>query len=446
MQEQMIVGIDIGPSKFCVTVAALEEGGGARYVGHGSSPGDGISAGEIVDEVAFGDALERALDEARRFGAGAVHELYLSVSGAKLTAHQRDGRLDRSTTAAFTQADVMRALPDVSRFDARSQTTIHRVVEIIAVDGDEVDTPAGVRGRTLTVKTRDYTTSRALVDGVSSAAERLGCKVQAIVPAGVAAGAGALTDGEKQLGVAVVDLGYTSTDIAVYCAGALYGLTSIPLGGYHLTNDIAGMLDIPFADAERAKRVFGAANLLDGPELDLSARTIAGWQRQAIAGDPPREAVQTVAGARLMQIFSEVGVWLRDNNLRGSLLAGVVLTGGGARLAGIEETAGSVLRLDVRSGGVVAGDGFPAIPDASVTASVGLLRYCVSRSSRAAARRPTTHYDALGSTAGAPATWYGSEERVGATGLVNNSDHADARGWGRSVTRWMREFIPARGA
>jgi cell division protein FtsA len=232
----------------------------------------------------------------------------------------------------------------------------------------------------------------------------------------------------------------------VYCAGTLYGLTTIPLGGYHLTSDIAGLLDISYSDAERAKRVYGAGNILDSPEIDLGARTISGWQRQAQQGDAPREAVQTIAGARLIQLFSEVTEWLNSQNLRGSLLAGAVLTGGGARLAGAEEIGKRVIGVEVRSGGVVAGEGFPAIADTAVTSAVGLLRYCVSRSTRAAARRPPSRFDALGSTKSTAQQPSGGEERVSNGGLVNNGGHPDARGWGRSVTRWMREFIPARGS
>lgn len=445
MQQRLVVGLDIGSSKMCVTVATLDDLGGARYVAHGSTPSDGMIAGEIVDAGAFSGALRLALEEAQRLGGGSVTDLYVSVAGVRFTPHERTGRLDHGAIAAFTRTDVMRALPDPGQHDARSQTTVHRVVKIVEIDGEEVDDPHGLRGRSLVVRTRDYTAPKSLVDAVTTAAEATGRRVQAIVPTGVASAAAALTEAERRLGVAVIDIGYTSTDIAVYCAGVLHGLTSVPIGGYHLSADLAQLLDIPIGDAERWKRVYGVVNPLQNPELDLGARTIAGWQRQAQHGDAPREAIQTIAGARLVQLFAEIGDWLKSQHFLESILAGVVLSGGGARLAGIEEVAHAVLGCEVRAGGVVAGDGFPAIPDPSVTASVGLVRYCVSRATRAAPRRPASRIEHRDSPYPATYDWHGGQEPVGGNRLIHNEERSDNRQWGRSVTRWMREFIPARG-
>lgn len=446
MQDRLIAAIDIGSSKVCVTVAAYDPAGNSRYVGHGSVPSDGVAGGQILQPDALVQSLEDALDEARRLGAANLSEAYVSVSGVTLSAHEREGRVELGAATAFTQADVMRALPDTTQYDTRTQVTVHRVVQIIRVDGEEVDDPTGRRGRVLSVRTRDYTAPRGLVDGLAAAADRARCRVQAIVPAGVAAGAGALTDGERQLGVAVVDIGYMSSDVAVYCAGALHGLMTIPIGGYHLTSDLAQLLDIPFADAERLKRVYGTMNLLDALDIELGARTIAGWQRQARSGDPPRDAVQTIVGARMIELLRALADRFEAERLEDALLAGVVLTGGGAKLAGIDEVARRAVGMEVRVGGVVAGDGFPSIPDPAAVASIGLARYCISRASGAAARRPSHRGTGSAAHGARPlANWATHEERRVGSVLVADNRRPVERSWGRSVTRWMREFIPARG-
>jgi len=444
MRDFLVAGLDIGSSHIGVAVAGLDSSGGTRLVGHGQASSDGILAGEVLDADAFSSALGSARDEIRRIAGRDLTDAYITVSGLRITGHERSGRLDRTGTGVFSRADVMRALPDAVRFDTRDERTVHRVVQTIAIDGIEIDEPGGVRGVALAVRTRDYTAPRASLDAICAAAARAGFQVHALVPAGVAAATAAMTDAECRLGVVVIDIGYASTDVGIYCAGILFDVVSVPVGGYHITSDLTQLLGIGYRDAERLKRIYGAAHPLDEDSLDFSARTIAGWQRQAQQGEAPREAVQAVAGARMMQLFGRIDDALTTRDVRLALLAGGVLTGGGARLAGIDAIAGSMLSMDCRVGGVVAGDGFASIADPSAASVVGLVRHCLSRSTKSASRRSQTRPE-MSTAVRLPAVdWRGSEEPTRHNAVVGYTGDSDSRRWGQSVARWMRDFIPAR--
>jgi cell division protein FtsA len=459
--DQFIVGVDIGSSKLCSAVAVREQGGAIRYVGHGSAPSAGLRGGEVVDVDALAGAFTRAVEEARQLVGTPVHDLVVSVSGARIEAIDRVGGLDLTSGKPIAHADVVRAIATSRGSDPAGMHTIHRVVRSLAVDRHVVDDPTGRIGSRLEVETRDYAVPDQLVDRLRQAADAAGVRIHTLIPEGVAAAAAALTDEERRSGVVLIDIGSATTDVAVYTDGDLAHVSGLPLGGHHATSDLAGILEISLEEAERLKRQHGAITGDTSEEVfEWSPRAVATLQRQAAAGYVPAPAVRSVVTARVVQIFERVRATLQQLGLSDTLRAGAVLTGGGAQLGGITDVAMAVLGMRVRIGGVLAGDGFPGIADPAVTASVGLVRYCAVR-----AQAPPPATPAHPRSPSAAAIVHPMVMKAFARGDPRALRRQDAghetrdtidviprrrvrpevaRGWGRVIGDWMRELVPAR--
>lgn len=457
--DQFIVGVDIGSSKLCAAVAVRERSGAIRYVGHGSAPSAGLRGGEVVDPAALSAAFTRAVEEARYLVGTPVHDIVVSVSGARVEPLDRTGGIDLSGGRPIDHADVVRAISSSRGGDPTGLHTIHRVVQTLSVDGARVDDPTGRIGNRLDVVTRDYAVPAQLVDRLRRAADSAGVRIHTLIPEGVAAAAAALSEEERDAGVVLIDVGAATSDVAVYVDGDLRHVAGLMLGGHHITVDLVSILEVPIEEAETLKRRHGGVTATAGEEVfEWSPRSVALLQRQAVEGNPDPAAIRSVAAARMVQLFEQVADILDTTQLRGQLRAGVVLTGGGSQLHGINDIAMAVLNLRVRSGVVLAGDGFPEIADPSASAAVGLVRYCALRS---------------GTPVPAPVPARPESRSSGATAIVHplvmktftrsdrprrgghNNDtiaHIPARrlqgqrpdGWGAIVRQWMSEFNPGR--
>ena len=448
MPDQFIVGIDVGSSKLCSAIAVRETNGTSRYVGHGSAPSSGYRGGEVTDVEQLATALRRAVDEARYLIGAQVQDVAICVSGARIEGLDRHGGINLEPGKPVDQSDVLRAIGVSRGSDPPGLHTVHRVVRALSVDGSITRDPTGRIGRRLEVATRDYALTAQLVERLRLAAESAGLQVHTLIPEGVAAAMAATTEDERGIGVAVVDIGSGGADLAVYVDGELRHLAAFPLGGNHITADIAGVIDISTEQAESLKRQYGAIDRDSNDELmEWNARTIAALQRQAATGDIPPGAVRSIAAARAIQIIDALHSSLRAAGMVEYLRAGVILTGGTSQLRGIDDIANAILGVPVRTGAVVSGDGFPAIVDLTAAPSIGLVRYCAIRANASPAARGESRR--VG--AGASAFVHPAVQRVMPirdTMSQLPSQHVEqrigTRSWGRAFRNWMREFIPAR--
>jgi cell division protein FtsA len=446
--DQFIVGIDVGSSKLCSAIAIREMSGTIRYVGHGSAPSSGYRGGEVTDVEQLAAAFGRAIEEARYLIGAPVHDVALCVSGARLEALDRSGGINLEPGRPVDQSDILRAIGVSRGSDPAGLHTVHRVVRALSVDGAITRDPTGRIGRRLEVATRDLAMPAQLVERLRQAAEAAGVQVHTLIPEGVAAATAATTEEERSAGVAVVDIGSGGADLAVYVDGELRHVAAVPLGGNHITADIAGVIDISTEQAESLKRQYGAIDRNSNDELmEWNARTIAALQRQAATGDIPPGAVRSIAAARAIQIVDALHTSLRDAGMIDYLRAGVILTGGTSQLRGIEDIANAIIGVPVRSGAVVSGDGFPSIVDPSAVPSVGLVRYCALRANAAPAARGESRR--IG--AGVNAFVHPAVQRVMPVRDTmepppskQRAERTGTRSWGRAFRNWMREFVPAR--
>jgi len=444
--DQFIVGIDVGSSKLCSAIAIREMSGTIRYVGHGSTPTSGYRGGEVTDVEQLAGAFRRAVEEARYLIGTPVQDVALCVSGARIEALDRSGGINLEPGRPVDQSDILRAIGVSRGSDPAGLHTVHRVVRALSVDGAVTRDPTGRIGRRLEVATRDFAMSSQLVERLRQAAEAAGLQVHTLIPEGVAAATASTTEEERANGVAAIDIGSGGADLAVYVDGELRHVDAIPLGGNHVTADIAGVIDISIEQAETLKRQYGAIDRSSNDELmEWNARTIAALQRQAAEGEIPPAAVRSIAAARVIQIVDALHSSLRGAGMIEYLRSGVILTGGTSQLRGVEDIANAIIGVPVRTGAVVSGDGFPSVVDPSAVPSVGLVRYCAIRSTAAPAARSESRR--IG--AGANAFVHPAVQRVMPvrdTMKMPTSQHRATRteGWGRAFRNWMREFVPAR--
>ncbi|HUG14849.1 MAG TPA: cell division protein FtsA [Thermomicrobiales bacterium] len=446
MPDQFIVGVDVGSSKLCSAVAVRERSGAVRYVGHGSAPSGGLRGGEVIDPEALSAAFRRAVEEARYLIGTPVEDIVVSISGAHIEPIDRMGGLDLTTDRPVSVEDIVQAISQSRGTDPAGLHTVHRVVRGMALDSEPVSDPTGRYGRRLDVWTRDYAVPSQLIDRLRQSAEAAGVRIHTLIPEGVAAASSALSPTERDAGVALIDIGSATTDIAVYAGGDLQHIAGFALGGHHVTADIAAMLEIPLDEAEDLKRAHGAIGEDNREELyEWTPRAIAQLQRLASFGEVPPAAVRTIAAARAVQIIDRAREALVASDTLQLLQSGAVLTGGGSMLTGIGDIASAILGVPVRCGGVLAGDGFPGIADPTVSASVGLTRYCATRAAMPPPTRRETRSYSMGAGASAfvhplvmqTAFGFGGSERDTTT----RRDRGAAR---RAFTSWLREFVPAR--
>lgn len=446
MPDQFIVGVDIGSSKLCAAVAVREGSGAVRYVGHGSAPSSGLRGGEVIDPEALSAAFKRAVEEARYLIGTSVQDIVVSVSGAHMEPIDRMGGVDLSPDKPVSHDDIIRAIGESRGTDPAGLHTIHRVVRGMALDSEPTSDPTGRYGRRLDVWTRDYAVPERLIERLRQAADAAGVRIHTLIPEGVAAASSALSPAEREAGVALIDIGSATTDIAVYSGGDLQHVAGFALGGHHITTDIAAMLDIPVEEAEDLKCLHGAIGEDNSEELyEWTPRSIAQLQRLASFGEVPGSAVRTISAARVVQIIDRVKDVLEASDTLHLLRSGAVLTGGGSLLVGTSDIASAILGVPVRSGGVLAGDGFPGIADPTVSASVGLIRYSAARAAMPPPprREPRSQFVGAGVTAFAhPMVMQQPFQRRNAGG--NEAPSRQPGTWRSSLAGWLREFVPAR--
>ena len=456
MADQLIVGIDIGSTKFSSAIALYNRSGQIRYLGHGSTPSAGMKGGRISDPEALANALRMALEEIRHLAGAPIQDLVVSVAGAQVAPIDRHGQVSLDARHAIAHHDIEKAIKAAHEEDPEGLRTIHRVVQGFAVHGQRTNEPLGRSGNDLDVFVRDFAVTSELVEGVRQAAGAVSTRVHAFVPGGVAAAEAAVTAEERQQGVILIDIGGATTDVAVYIDGDLHDISGFPLGGHHLTQDLAMILEIPLDAAERLKCRDGAATSIEAANVpvDWGSRGIARLQRQARDGTLSGDVVRAINGARLEQILQQAKeIALRTDGHNGSRHGSIVITGGSSKLRGIEAAASEVFGLPARRGEVLPSDGFPPIADPASTTSVGLVRYCASRGAWAASsdqdggRRRNEQAE--------PAPVEPSQDREPVPQVevrqyqevhrfARDTRPSVTRAWGRLMRDWMREFIPAR--
>lgn len=374
--ERSVVGIDIGTHQVLVLVAEIDEHNSVRIVGVGRVPAKGIKKGVVVNVAQATQAISEAVDQAEQSSGYQIERAYVGVTGANITSRNSTGvvgvsRRDRG----IGPDDVDRVLEAAGAIVLpQNQELIHILPRTYTVDGQEgVRNPLGMHGFRLEVEAHVVMGSSTALQNLRKCVRGAGIQIGELVLTSMAAGNAVLSENEKDMGVVLVDIGEGTADIAIFIDGTVWHTKSLPLGGEYVTSDIAIGLRLPSEVAEQVKVSHGHA----------VANQVAEDERFTVSpygeGTPvavPRWKLAEIIQARCEEILESVQQEIKRSGYDGLLPAGLVLSGGTAKLPGIRELARSIFDLPVQIGipkGISGLTDKVSGPDAAV--AVGLVKW-----------------------------------------------------------------------
>jgi len=302
--DELIVGLDIGTTKICAIVAEAR-GDNLDIIGLGTHPSRGLHKGVVIDIGATVDSIRKAIDEAELMAGCEIASVFAGIAGGHIEARNEIGMI-AIKDAEVKPSHVKRVIEQAQAIAIPAdREVVHVIPQEYEIDGqDGISHPVGMSGVRLIAKVHIVTAAVTSAQNIIKCCNKAGLNVIDIVLQPLASSEAALAPDEKQLGVALVDIGGGTTDLAIFEAGSIKHSAVLALGGYHLTNDAAVGLRTPFDQAERVKRRFGCA--------------------------APEEITR--------------------NGFLGSIPCGIVLTGGSSALDKLPELAEEIFELPVRRG------------------------------------------------------------------------------------------------
>ncbi len=348
-KTQIVAGLDVGTTKVCALIGELTPGG-VDIVGIGQHPSRGLRKGMVVNVDSTVEAIKRAVAEAEQMAGVEVDSVYTSIGGGHIGGVNSQGVVAvQGRTREVAATDVGRAIEVARDVDLPPDREIlHVLTQAFSVDDqDGIREPIGMLGSRLGVEVHLVTGAVTAVQNVVRSVNRAGLTVKDLVLQPLASAESVLTPDERDLGVAVIDVGGGTTDVALFRENAVWHTAVIPLGGDHITNDIAVGLRTPPADAEELKKSLGCAQTA----LTLEDETV---EVPSIGGRKPRvlsrQTLSRIIQARVEEIFALVARGIRQAGLEDAATSGIVVTGGAALMEGLPELAESLFDLPVRRG------------------------------------------------------------------------------------------------
>jgi cell division protein FtsA len=373
-QGEIVVGLDIGTTKVCAVVAEVDAGDGITILGAGMVPCRGLRKGIVANIDWTVRSIKDAIESAQTMAGVEIRTIYVGIGGSHIRSSGSDG-VAAIAGGEVTRNDVERVLEGARAIPVDADRQILHVLprEYMVDSQDGIRDPIGMAGVRLGVKVNLVTAATSCVQNVIRCAERCGLTVADVVLQPLASAEAVLSDDEKEIGVAVVDIGGGTTDLLLYVDGGIAHTSVIPVGGNNITSDIAAGLRTPMAEADRLKRLSGCAlgrMVADDEEIEVPG----------VGGHAPRKTARRVLSdiiePRVEEIFAVVRKRLEDTGMLEQMSAGVVLTGGAVLLQGMSEFAEEILGMPVRIGMPTGIKGITQLVHGpEYSAGVGLVKY-----------------------------------------------------------------------
>jgi cell division protein FtsA len=391
-RRKKTVGLDLGTSRVAVVIAESDEPGSpVAILGVGESPSDGLRKGVVVNLEKTIASIQAATVAAERMAGQRIESVVVSLGGTHLWSQNSTGVVAVAHPDHEIGDDDVHRVVDASRAIsiASDRQVIHVIPRAYTVDGqDGVRDAVGMTGHRLEVETNIVTGAQTAVQNVIKCVHGAGFDVEDVVCAGLAAGEGVLTPQEIELGVCLVEIGAGTTNVVVYNDGSARHLAVLPVGGNHVTSDIAIGLRTTLDEAEGLKLNYGHAlpDVIDHGEK-VEVRQVGGDRITAL----PRRFLAEIIGPRMLEIFQLAREEVRKSGFEQLLPAGVVVAGGGSRLMGTMDAAQSVFTTASRLGQPI---GLSGLADKahgpSFAVAAGLVKWGAHDRGREAARQPVT--------------------------------------------------------
>jgi cell division protein FtsA len=370
----LIVGLDIGTSKVVALVGEIGADGALEVVGLGSHPSRGLKKGVVVNIESTVQSIQRAVEEAELMAGCEIHAVYTGIAGShvrSLNSHGVVAIRDREVS----EVDVQHVI-DAARAVAipADQKILHVLPQEFIIDGQEgIRDPIGMSGVRLEAKVHIVTGADSAAQNIVKCVQRCGLTVEDVVLEQLASSYAVLTDDEKELGVCLVDIGGGTTDLAVFSQGAIRHTAVIPIAGDQVTNDIAVSMRTPTHYAEEIKVRFACALAqLANPDESIEVPSVGDRPARRLA----RQTLAEVVEPRYEELFGLIRDELRRSGFEEVIAAGIVLTGGSARMEGAIDLAEEIFHMPVRLGLPQHVKGVADVVQSPIYATgVGLLLY-----------------------------------------------------------------------
>ena len=379
-QEKYIVGVDVGTSKICVVVGEIKDGGQLDVIGIGSAESHGLRKGIVVSLEKTVEGVKKAIEEAELMAGIEISQVFVGISGNHIKGFNSRGVIGISAK----QQDIHEE--DIDRVIAAAHPAgmpgdseiIHVLPQEFKVDDHEgIMDPTGMTGRRLEVNAHIVTGSSTAIQNMLTCIHRTSLNVAGKVLVQKANAEAVLTNDEKEMGVALVDIGAGTTNIAIFERGSLWHTAVIPVGGYNFTNDIAIGLRTPIPDAEKIKKKYGCVL---GSYLDDDAMFEAGGVGSPKKRMVPQQALVEILQPRAQELFTLIKEEITRAGYESVINAGLVITGGGSLLTGVTEIAELEFNLPARLGKPTGIGGLvDVVSSPSYATAIGLIKFGQSK-------------------------------------------------------------------
>ncbi len=345
--KDLVVGLDIGTSKVMVVVGEVMPGGELKLAGLGIAPSNGLKRGVVVNIDATVQSIQQALKEAELMADCKISRVYTGITGSHIRGMNSSGMV-AVKDKEVTQHDVARVIETAKAINISTDQRILLVEpQEFVIDGQDVREPIGMSGIRLEAKVHIVTGAQSAAENIIKCVRRCGLEVDQLMLNPLASSLAVLSQDEQELGVALVDIGAGTTDVAIFTGGAIRHTAVIPIAGDLITSDIAMALRTPTKDAEDIKVDHGCAKqLLADPETQVEVPGLGDRGPRMLS----RQALAGVIEPRVEEIYALVQQVIRESGYEEMLSSGIVITGGSAVMAGMVELGEDIFLKPVRRG------------------------------------------------------------------------------------------------
>ncbi len=384
--ETIIAALDIGTTKVCVLIAAKKENS-IDIIGVGSAPSHGLRKGVVVNIEATTEAIRRAREEAELMAGVEIEDIWIGVAGSHIKSFDSRGMV-ALRKQEVEKEDIARVLEAAKAIAVPHDREVLHVIprEYKLDDQDGIYDPIGMSGVRLESQVHIVTASKSALQNILKCAEKANLRVTGVVLQQLASALTVLSEDERKLGVAVVDIGGGTTDLVIYIQGSVAYTSSLPIGGAFITNDVAVGLRCPQLNAEELKRRYGCAlpSLVD-PSETIEVDGVGGRKARSVL----RQHLCEVIEPRVEEILGFINDDIVKSGCAGFIGSGLVITGGGSQLDGLIEMGEFQLDLPIRRGLPKGVGGLTsAVQTPSFSTAVGLILYGAEKTKAKTGRRP----------------------------------------------------------
>lgn len=368
--DQIVVSIDVGTTKISVLVAQVIDSRNFEIIGIGKCPSEGLRKGVVVDVQKTIASIRTAVKEAELMANVTIHSAAVGISGGHIHSTNshgmvpiKQGSVQKSDIDSLMHAAKAIAIPE-------GMQILHVLPRFFIIDSREkVQNPLDMHGVRLEVQAHLIMGAIASVQNLIKCCQMAGVTVSDIILEQLASADAVLSPDEREIGVAMLDIGGGTSDLALYQNGNIVHTYVLPVAGNHFTNDLAVGLRTSLKEAEKIKKEYGSVNL-NAQDCSLQIESVEGQQQQCI----PLSVVNTILHARAQELLSLIHEEIIRNKLVSLMPAGLVLTGGGSLLNGIQALAETIFNVPVRIGNLRMGYPLPESLESPIYATgYGLL-------------------------------------------------------------------------